>query len=347
MSHVGINSILPANVYNGLIIDHEATERAELLELKRKHLPALFKILAAHGVDDFVELHLLHRHFTLQNGEALVHKTPEIPGSEDDASICVDIAKAVTCPESVKDSLVPLLWMATSNGSLIAYEYGLRGCAKSPQRTVANISPETWDILAQDFSAYVHSAGIADIVSLKDKSCINGGEYVVPGMRVLFRVPTEAVNIQPGSGVLESGWNSTASWNQMETYQSVPMGTSRRPGKPPEELLPIIMLQRKTGWILSTRTKFRFSTLTPCGLPQSRRDSGLSVGRCVLQLELATKCCLICQTMMLYLRRRRKLVHWITLHPSSNHHAQYMLGALAIREVEHFCWKSNSHGSCR
>lgn len=210
MSHLAVNSILPANVYSGLIIDHEATERAELLELKRKHLPALFTILAAHGVADVVELHLLHRHFILEEGEAVVHRTLEIPGSEDVASICVDIAKVVNCPESIKSSLVPLLWMVSSNGSLIAYEYGLRGFAKSPEGTSTEISSETWNSFTQEFAAYVHSAGIADIVSLKDKSCINGGEYVVPNMRVLFRVPTGVVNLQPGSGMLESGWGFDA-----------------------------------------------------------------------------------------------------------------------------------------
>ena len=75
---------------------------------------------------------------------------------------------------------------------------------------MANISPKTWDSLAQEFSAYVYSTGIEDIVSVKDKSCINGGEYVVPSMRVLFRVPTEVVNLQPGSGLLESGWKFDA-----------------------------------------------------------------------------------------------------------------------------------------
>ncbi|RYO85641.1 hypothetical protein DL766_008712 [Monosporascus sp. MC13-8B] len=210
MSHIAVDSILPANVYNGLIIDHEATERAELLELKRKHLPALFKILNAHGVADFVELHLLHRHFTLQEGEALVHRALEVPGSEDDVSIYVDIAKAVVCPESIKSSLVPLLWMVSSSGSLVAYEYGLREGAKSLERTMADISSKTWDSFTQEFSVYVHFAGIADIVSLKDRNCINGGEYVVPGMRVLFRVPMEAVDLQPGSGMLESGWKFDA-----------------------------------------------------------------------------------------------------------------------------------------
>ncbi|KAL7823713.1 hypothetical protein V8C26DRAFT_383635 [Trichoderma gracile] len=87
----------------------------------------------------------------------------------------------------------------SSDGSLVAYEYGLRKFAKSSEALAINISPGTWDSFAQEFSAYVRSAGIAEIVSLKEKGCINGGEYVVPSMRVLFRVPMEEVNLQPGS----------------------------------------------------------------------------------------------------------------------------------------------------
>lgn len=32
--------------------------------------------------------------------------------------------------------------------------------------------------------------GLQDIVSLKDKSCMTGGEYVVPSKRIIFRVPS-------------------------------------------------------------------------------------------------------------------------------------------------------------
>ncbi|KAG8411523.1 hypothetical protein J3458_015579 [Metarhizium acridum] len=69
------------------------------------------------------------------------------------------------------------MWMASSNGSLIAYEYGLRECAKSSKALAINISPGTWDSFAQEFSDYARSAGITEIVSSKDKGCVNGGEY--------------------------------------------------------------------------------------------------------------------------------------------------------------------------
>lgn len=109
MSHLVVNSILPAKIYNSLIIDHDATDKAEHVDLKQKHIPPLFNLLTKYGVADIVEIHLLHRHFTLQHGEALVHRTLDIAGSGDLPSIRVDIAKAVHCSESIKSSLVPLL----------------------------------------------------------------------------------------------------------------------------------------------------------------------------------------------------------------------------------------------
>src|SRR5438874_1471451 len=66
---------------------------------------ALAKILDIHGVSNYVELHLLHRHFILREGEAMLHKPLVIPSSDGDTSITVDIAKAVPCPSSAKSSL--------------------------------------------------------------------------------------------------------------------------------------------------------------------------------------------------------------------------------------------------
>lgn len=56
------------------------------------------------------------------------------------------------------------------------------------------------------FASYVQSAGIADLVSLKNKQCISGGEYVAPDARVLFLVQMSFIHLQPGSGLLDSGW---------------------------------------------------------------------------------------------------------------------------------------------
>ncbi|KAI4136670.1 MAG: hypothetical protein L6R39_007673 [Caloplaca ligustica] len=210
MSHLSVDSIISAGAYNRLLVDHEASERAVLLDLKRKLLPALSTILNTHGVADSVELHLLHRHFMLQEGEAVVHKTLEIPSCPDLPGTSVDLAKAISCPESVKTALVPLLWMASPNGNLVAYEYGLRGSLGSHEPADASIPLEVWSSFAAAFAAHVHSAGIADIVSLKNKQCINGGEYVAPDMRVLFRLPMVAIDLQPGSGLLESGWEFDA-----------------------------------------------------------------------------------------------------------------------------------------
>lgn len=87
MSHLVVDSILPAGVYNRLIIDHDATERAELVEL------------------NFVEPHLLHRTSYFKRGKALVYRTLDIPGSGDVPGICVDVTKAVSCPKPIKSRL--------------------------------------------------------------------------------------------------------------------------------------------------------------------------------------------------------------------------------------------------
>lgn len=205
MTHVTVDSVLPAEVYNGLLIDHEATEKSALLELKSQHVLALAKILAVHGVSDYVELHLLHRHFFLQEGEVMLHKPLVIPGSSANTDITVDIAKAVPCSNSPKPSLFPLMWMASSTGGLVAYEYGALEKRSEP-RKIMDIPQESWDAFAQDFCAHVQATGLHDIVSLKDKSCRSGGEYVVPSKRVLFRVPSSIINLQADSGLIETGW---------------------------------------------------------------------------------------------------------------------------------------------
>ncbi|TAQ84023.1 hypothetical protein B7494_g7657 [Chlorociboria aeruginascens] len=206
MTHINVDSVLPAEVYNRLLIDHDATEKSALQQLKSQHVPALAKILAVHGVSDYVELHLLHRHFILEEGEAMVHKPLSIPGSDGDTSITIDIAKAVPCPNSSKPSLFPLMWMASSTGGLVAYEYGVLENGSPQPRNIMDISQETWDAFARDFCAHVQTTGLQDIVSLKDKSCMSGGEYVVPSERALFRVPSSIINLQAGSGLIETGW---------------------------------------------------------------------------------------------------------------------------------------------
>jgi len=205
MTHITIDSVLPAKVYNRLLIDHDATEQAALLELKSQHAPVLAKILAAHGVSDYVELHLLHRHFILEEGEAMVHK-PFVTPDSGDTSITVDIAKAVPCPSLAKPSLFPLMWMASSTGGLVAYEYGTPKDGSTQPREITDISQETWDAFARDFCAHVYAAGLQDIVSLKDKSCVIGGEYVIPHLRALFRIPHSVIHLQASSGLIETGW---------------------------------------------------------------------------------------------------------------------------------------------
>ena len=94
MAHITVDTVLSAEVYISLLIDHYATEQAARLQLMSDHVPDLANILAIHGVSDCVELHLLHRHFILQE-EAMLHKPCVIPGFDGNTSITVDIAKAV------------------------------------------------------------------------------------------------------------------------------------------------------------------------------------------------------------------------------------------------------------
>lgn len=47
---------------------------------------------------------------------------------------------------------------------------------------------------------------MSDVVSLKNRGCLSGGEYVSPSQRALFRIPDAKINLQPGSHNLESGW---------------------------------------------------------------------------------------------------------------------------------------------
>jgi hypothetical protein len=74
MAHITINTVLQAEIYNHLLIDYDVTKQAARLQLKSFYVPALAGILAIHGVLGYLELHLLHRHFIIQEGEEIVHR---------------------------------------------------------------------------------------------------------------------------------------------------------------------------------------------------------------------------------------------------------------------------------
>lgn len=147
---------MSAEAYNSLIMDQDATEKAEAIGLKQNIIPSLHKLLADHGVDDLLEIHLLHRHFALEEGEALVHRSLDITGSASLPTIRVDVAKALICPRFVHQHMVPLLWMASPNGSLVAYEYGLQDGLTPATSPLAELSTEKWAVFARAFSTFVH-----------------------------------------------------------------------------------------------------------------------------------------------------------------------------------------------
>lgn len=95
----------------------------------------------------------------------MLHKPLVISGSGVDTSITVDIA---LCPHSPKPSLFPLIWMASLTVGLVAYEYGVLQ-NESELRTIMDISQKSWDAFAQNFCSHVHTTGLQDIVSLKER----------------------------------------------------------------------------------------------------------------------------------------------------------------------------------
>lgn len=66
--------ILSARTYNEFLIDHDAAVQSVAANLKSNHVGKLVNILETHGLGNDLEVHLLHRHFELQEDEAIVHK---------------------------------------------------------------------------------------------------------------------------------------------------------------------------------------------------------------------------------------------------------------------------------
>ena len=161
MAHITINTVLQAEIYNHLLIDYAATKQAARLQLKLFYVPALARILAIYGFSDYLELYLLHRHFILQKGEAIVHRNLVIPGPDKNTSITVDVAKVIPCLNVDKRSLFPLMWMTSSTGGLVLYEYGALADGSSPHSKVKDIPQEKWEAFAQDFSVHVEALGLA------------------------------------------------------------------------------------------------------------------------------------------------------------------------------------------
>ncbi|KID93246.1 hypothetical protein MAJ_10788, partial [Metarhizium majus ARSEF 297] len=201
-----INTVVPAELYNSFLIDHDATERAAAVGLRDNHIPRLYAILEKHKLSDLLEPHLLHRHFELHEGEILVHRDLHVAGDSSYAPTKIGIAKMMEVDESVKKNLVPLLWMVSTEGNLVAYEFGIKETPNAVDCKIKTIPAAMWASFIEEFASYVQSNDLADIVSLKNRGCLNGGEYVSPSQRALFRIPNANINLQAGSHNLESGW---------------------------------------------------------------------------------------------------------------------------------------------
>jgi hypothetical protein len=210
MTFVSEPAILTASAYNKFLIDHDAAAQSEIRELKKDHVTVLARILCAHHLENDLEIHLLHRHFSLNEGEAMVHWEITCPSVDSFdvklPSLSIDIAKAMKCPGDAGDQLRPIMWYAADSGTLLPYEYAVSRERLYQRRGVSGVSMEKLSEFAKEFSAAVWVVGLENLVSLKDKSCSTGGEYVAPDIRSLFRIPFSAITLQPQSGVTETGW---------------------------------------------------------------------------------------------------------------------------------------------
>lgn len=196
--------ILPALEYNKFFLDHDATCKAEALNLKSSHAANLINIIKACGLEAELEVHVLHRHFELEGGEALVHKEIHL---ETDPRVVIDVAKAIKCPCDSATQLTPVMWYFTKDRKMVPYEYTVRMNSKYPTGRVADTVPcEKLQAFASEFSNYVCENGLQDVVSLKDKSCVMGLEFVAYESRALFKVPASLVNLQGSRHLVETGW---------------------------------------------------------------------------------------------------------------------------------------------
>ncbi|TQV95456.1 hypothetical protein IF1G_06443 [Cordyceps javanica] len=187
-----INTLIQAKLYNSFLIDHDATHRSEVVGLKKNHVPRLIEILEKHKLCELLEPHLLHRHFDLQEGEILVHRDLHVVGDSSHATVDIGIAKMIEVYDPIKHGLVPLLWMISTEGNLVAYEFGIKETLNTVDTKIKAVPADKWSSFIEEFTNYVQSNGLSDIVSLKNRGCLNGGEYTAGGT-VAYKHVTEEI----------------------------------------------------------------------------------------------------------------------------------------------------------
>ncbi|TDL13186.1 hypothetical protein BD410DRAFT_847229 [Rickenella mellea] len=199
MPFISVPVILDATVYNGFLVDHDATAQSQIQGIKENHVFALARVLVAHHLENDLEIHLLHRHFILGDGEAMVHWEISCPNPDitngNPPSVSIDVAKVMRCPEVAGEEFHPVMWFSADKDTLIPYEYAFTAKSSCQRRVVNRASTEKLSAFAKDFSAIVWQAGLENLISLKDKSCLAGAEYVAPDIRALFRVPFSIITI--------------------------------------------------------------------------------------------------------------------------------------------------------
>jgi hypothetical protein len=97
-------------------------------------------------------------------------------------------------------------------------------------RVAATQCTDKLDSFAKEFSRELFKRGLNSLISLKDKSCLSGHEYVAPDIRVLFRMPTSIVNPDAADNthLIESGWTFSKSDRSSEP-ESQKLGNAPMP----------------------------------------------------------------------------------------------------------------------
>lgn len=172
MSHVVFNTIVSHITYNNFLLEHNATEQAELLKLMENYVVPLAGLLEKRNVSEYVDLHLLHKHFDLEDDEVIMHRELHIPTVDSRQDLTVDIAKAVSYHTvNGTRALVPVSWMASPSGFLVPYEFAAQ---EGTARKIAQLPTKVWNDFSQEFCSQLKAWDLENLVSLKDKSCING-----------------------------------------------------------------------------------------------------------------------------------------------------------------------------
>jgi hypothetical protein len=140
---------------------------------------------------------------------------------------------------------------ATNSGRLVAYEYAISG-QSDPRRITNGITSNEWTAFAKDFTEYVWGAGLQNLISLKDESCIAGPEYIALTSELFSECPhlslpsnQKAVSSRPDGLSMPRVLPHTRRWRMRMSHRSNnDRGDSRSQTLCPEQWRGCIRSQR-------------------------------------------------------------------------------------------------------